>query len=149
MIDACTLPTHADYPAHGALGVTVCPEWQADFFAFTDWALTHEYAEDRFLIRIQLEQGFAPTNCWWVSVEVFRRYVHYCRPIPGEGRVQPLGLWVADARCRVSLSNFTHLLSKGWDLSEQILRPLRLKISAGGSIPLPTPVFPSAWFSPA
>lgn len=164
MLAACQHPTHADYPAHGALGITVCADWAQSCHAFADWAMSANYAADRFLIRVRIREGFCPKNCWWVEASVHRRYVQYIRPVAGEGHVQPLGHWLLDARCRVDFATFTRLLAQGWSVERILTAPpagrqrgRKYPFAASGippgmvfgrltvtSLPLPI-VFPSGW----
>lgn len=47
-------------------GITVCDEWLI-FENFRDWALSHGYADDLELDRIDNDKGYCPENCRWVS----------------------------------------------------------------------------------
>ncbi len=123
MLDACTDATHADYPAHGAMGISVCEIWQRDAEAFTAWAHTQHYTEDRFLVRIRIAGNFGPENCWWVDAKVYQRYLQFIRPIAGEGTIRPLGDWLTDPRCYVDFPTFLRLLSKGWAVEHILTKP--------------------------
>lgn len=123
MLDACTDETHADYAAHGAMGIGVCESWQHDSAAFKVWAEEHEYADDRFLIRIRINDDFMPQNCCWVNEKVFQRYSQFIRPVPGEGTIRPLGNWLTDRRCIVDINTFSRLLAKGWSVERILTKP--------------------------
>jgi hypothetical protein len=63
MKQRCNDPGHKDYRWYGARGVRVCDEWQHDFSAFRDWALSHGYEEDLTLDRIDRTSHYAPDLC--------------------------------------------------------------------------------------
>jgi len=127
MVEACTQPMHADYAAHGALGIMVCAVWQQSFASFSDWAMGSNYADDRFLIRIRIDEGFDPMNCWWVDAQVYQRYLHYIRPVAGGGQVLPLGRWLTDERCHVDLPTFLRLLAQGWSVERILTKPPEIR----------------------
>jgi len=123
MLEVCCDETHADYAVYGAMGIGVCEAWRHDAAAFTAWAEGHHYADDLFLIRIHIHGDFQPENCWWVDEKVYQRYLQFIRPIAGESAVRPLGDWLTDPRCRVDLSTFTRLLTKGWSVERILTQP--------------------------
>lgn len=47
---------------------TVCEEWQT-FPPFRDWALSHGYAENLTIDRINPRGDYEPSNCQWITRE--------------------------------------------------------------------------------
>ena len=48
-------------------GIKVCDEWQYNFVAFRDWALTHGWQQGLSIDRINTDLGYSPDNCAWVT----------------------------------------------------------------------------------
>lgn len=67
MIARCERETSNRYRWYGARGIRVCSEWRHDFGAFRDWALSHGYADNLTIDRIQSNKNYQPDNCQWLT----------------------------------------------------------------------------------
>lgn len=63
----CCNPNHPTYQSYGARGITICDEWLNSFELFSEWALNHGYAEDLEIDRINVDKGYSPDNCRWIT----------------------------------------------------------------------------------
>jgi hypothetical protein len=63
----CNDQNHPSFKNYGARGIKVCTEWNESYTVFKKWATSHGYAEDLELERIDVNQGYSPENCKWVS----------------------------------------------------------------------------------
>lgn len=68
MKDRCTNKNCSNYNRYGGRGITVCDEWLHDFEKFYDWAMENGYSDDLSIDRINVNYGYCPENCRWVSI---------------------------------------------------------------------------------
>lgn len=72
----CSNPKNKSYARYGRRGIKVCPEWDADFVSFRDWAHAHGYEQGLTIDRIDGDKGYEPSNCQWItSSENSRRVI--------------------------------------------------------------------------
>lgn len=69
MKERCSRKTCISYPLYGAIGISVCDEWENSFFAFYEWAVQNGYSDELSLDRINNSVGYSPDNCRWVTAK--------------------------------------------------------------------------------
>ena len=67
MKSRCNNPNDTAYHHYGGRGITVCEEW-LNFENFREWALHNGYEETLTIERKDVNKGYSPDNCEWVSV---------------------------------------------------------------------------------
>lgn len=68
MRNRCNNPNSKDYPSYGERGIKVCDEWN-DFEIFLEWALNNGYQDDLQIDRIDVNKGYNPKNCRFVTAK--------------------------------------------------------------------------------
>lgn len=66
MRQRCNNSNHHAFSLYGGKGVKVCDEWN-DYTAFKSWALSHGYADNLCIDRIDPSKGYCPDNCRWIT----------------------------------------------------------------------------------
>ncbi|MDO5020500.1 MAG: hypothetical protein Q4E29_08565 [Lachnospiraceae bacterium] len=66
----CYNPNNTFYKGYGGRGIRVCDEWlgKYGFNHFMDWALSHGYADNLSIDRIDVDGNYEPSNCRWTTV---------------------------------------------------------------------------------
>lgn len=68
MMRRCYNPKDDRYYRYGERGISVCEEWQ-DFKNFKILALSNGYSENLSIDRINVDVGYQPDNCRWITYE--------------------------------------------------------------------------------
>jgi hypothetical protein len=113
----CTNPHSISYPNYGAKGITVCSEWM-DFKPFHDWAVSHGYADNLTIDRINCNKGYSPDNCRWVDMITQQNNKSSNRLIAYKGRKMTLKQWAR--ALQLSYNMLYKRIQRGWSFETAI-----------------------------
>ena len=96
-----------DYKNYGARGITICKEWlnsekskegnsSKGFIAFRDWALSNGYADNLTIDRIDVNRGYSPINCCWVSRKEQQNNTRRNHLVEYRGKIQTIAQWCSE-----------------------------------------------------
>ena len=66
--------------------IQVCSEWLNDFVSFKSWAISHGYADNLTIDRIDVAGNYEPSNCRWANLETQanNKRSNHCGEVFGE-----------------------------------------------------------------
>lgn len=119
----CKYPSKSSYKYYGGRGITVCNEWEHSYSAFAEWALSHGYADNLTLDRIDCDGAYSPDNCRWVTTTEQNRNLRNNRKVTYCGETKTIGEWARE----YGLPNSTlySRIMRGWALEKAFAAPAK------------------------
>lgn len=104
--------------------VSICKEWEHDFKAFYDWAITNSYSDDLTLDRIDVKGNYEPDNCRWTTMKVQSNNTRRNHFITAFGKTQTLQQWSDETG--IDRNNIIRRIEKfGWSIEKALTTPTR------------------------
>ena len=120
MRQRCNNPKRRDYPRYGGRGISICPEWN-DYKSFRSWALSHGYADNLSIDRIDVNGNYEPSNCRWADATIQANNARRNRIIEFEGKRYTMAEFARTNK--LSYSALQHRLDRGWSIERIITTP--------------------------
>lgn len=119
MRNRCNNPNADNYQHYGARGIKVCDEWNNSAKAFIEWALSHGYADNLTIDRIDVNGNYEPENCQWITLER-QQQIHRNRlnEYTIDGKTQCLAAWCRDYN--QDYGTVVHRLKQGMSIEEAL-----------------------------
>lgn len=91
----CYYKKGREYNNYGGRGITVCEEWLGNHGAenFINWAYMNGYNDNLTLDRIDVDKGYSPNNCRWITNQEQQNNRRNNHNITYKGRTQTLEQW--------------------------------------------------------
>jgi hypothetical protein len=124
----CNDQNHPSFKNYGARGIKVCTEWFESYTVFKKWAVSHGYADDLELERIDVNKGYSPENCKWISHHeqtMNRRDTLYITTGARNGKTMKLREFCVQNGISINtVNNWRHLDILEGKLSERVGQPV-------------------------
>lgn len=123
MIARCYNPDNDRYPSYGGRGITVCEEWLGDRKEFYFWAVHAGWEQGLSIDRIDVDGGYSPENCRWVTMAQQQRNTTRSRFLEWNGVRMTVVEWAEHLGVRPQA--LQHRVTRGWDAERIFTQPFR------------------------
>lgn len=118
----CEYASHPSYYRYGGRGIKVCSEWQ-DWFIFKEWALTHGYEKGLSIDRIDIDKGYTPSNCRWVTRKEQANNTSINHYIAYKNKTQTLMQWCEELNLnyrtiKSRIDNYNYTVEEAFELGK-------------------------------
>lgn len=120
----CENPHSPHYDCYGGRGITVCEEWY-DLATFMQWAERTGYQEGLSIDRIDVNEGYNPVNCRWVTMREQQRNRRNNIKITYHGVTRCLSDWAVTLGINV-VTLWHRIFRDGWDIERAFTTPVQI-----------------------
>jgi hypothetical protein len=120
----CENPHNQHYDNYGGRGITVCEEWH-DFVNFMQWAERTGYRENLTIDRIDVNEGYNPVNCRWVTMHEQNRNKRNNINITYHGVTRCLADWAATLGINAG-ALWMRICRYNWDIDRAFTTPVQI-----------------------
>lgn len=118
MRQRCNNPNSASYSRYGGRGISVCDEWDKDFFAFERWAKENGAKKGLTIDRIDNDGNYCPENCRWVDLFTQANNKNSNRVLEYNGESHTIMEWSRIIGCNES--KIRHRLNRGKTIGQAL-----------------------------
>lgn len=121
----CYNPKMSKFKVYGGRGIKICAEWLNDFKAFYNWSMSHGYAENLSIDRIDVNGNYEPNNCRWVDMKTQQRNRTNNHLLTYNNKTCTINEWAEILNIkRETLKTRLHL---GWSIEKALTTPVRYR----------------------
>lgn len=113
------------YINYGGRGISVCDKWKNNFQAFYDWSISHGYADNLTIDRIDNNAGYSPDNCRWVTMVEQCNNRRNNRIVTIDGQKKSLLQW--SKQFNINYQTVQDRLKRGWNEIDALTIPVQSK----------------------
>lgn len=125
----CGNASNAAFPRYGGRGILVCSQWENNFEAFRDWALTNGYRDSLTIDRVNNDKGYEPSNCRWSTYAEQNRNYSRNRYVEHQGRRALIGDFAAERGLPNDVVK-NRVFRYGWTIEKALSTPVHQKCEA-------------------
>jgi len=119
----CSNPNSAQWKNYGSRGIKVCAEWN-DYSVFREWALSHGYADNLTIDRIDVNGDYCPENCRFVDAKAQSNNKRCNHCVEYKGNIYTLSQ-LADY-IGLPYSTVLSRVNHGWSIERVVSQPKRI-----------------------
>lgn len=121
----CNCATHKSYKDYGGRGIAVCDEWNNSFDTFMAWALSSGYSDNMTIERKDVNCGYCPENCIWISSDMQAQNRRSCKFFSYNGKRQNLMQWCNELNLSYKQVH-NRIYKLGWNFERAISEPVHV-----------------------
>lgn len=119
----CYYECSKSFKDYGGRGIKMCDAWKDSFEAFAEWAYSNGYREWLTIERIDVNGGYSPENCKFITMKEQARNKRNVL-LTVNGITKTKGEWCAEYN--INLSTLSSRLNKlNWSPERAVLTPVR------------------------
>lgn len=123
MLQRCYNPSRPKYKDYGGRGIGVCDEWRHDVKAFYEWAMSHGYADDLTIDRIDVNGNYEPSNCRWITIAEQSYNKSTSRLVTYKGETKTIAEWAKIKNIK-TVTLWSRIVKSKWDIEKAIETPV-------------------------
>jgi hypothetical protein len=118
----CNNPNRDHSQWYCSKNIRVCEEWR-QFENFYNWAIKNGYCEGLSIERIDINKGYEPSNCKWITLKEQSFNKTNTRWLTFNGKTQSLTKWAEEIGLPVSTLK-TRIYKYKWDIDKALTTPI-------------------------
>lgn len=106
--------------------ISICQEWENDFFTFKNWALNNGYADNLQIDRINNDGNYEPSNCRFVTNKDNANNRENTFKVNYKGNIYPISLLFDKLNVpNKHKETIRRRILRGWDHTEAFDKPIK------------------------